>query len=488
MGSLNGDFRGYERIKQLAADLGKKNGTRGRLVPVAELLAMSKNRDPFYAGAPAQRARAEWFAALWQRFGYTTGVHLRRVHYRLVSVEPGQPKPRRHDGSEYQNTETCWGYLEDAGAMARYLLLVPADAFEDRRNPEPHIFMRPEPLFRLLRVWLESLEEWSLPVIEHEIASLIELSLPGIAEVSGYDYHATDQPYHCELWIEKSTMDDVLVPICEELHVNLVSSLGFQSITGVINLLQRVCELARICKAGKPARVFYISDFDPAGDGMPVAVARQIEFWIRDYASDADIKLQPLALTAEQADFYDLPRIPIKDSDARKDGFEARYDEGAVELDALEAVRPGELARLVREAIVPYRDLTLEERLTEAEEEARERAEEAWEERIAPYREELDNIEQDAREIAGAYGDELGQLNERLQADLAPLRERMDSVRQAVQGEMARFEVELPGRPEPETDAVDEDEWLYSSDRDYLSQLAVYKARKNGQTSDECTC
>jgi hypothetical protein len=76
---------------------------------------------------------------------------------------------------------------------------------------------------------------------------LIELLPPGIEEVYGYDYHATDQPYHLELWIEKSTMDDVLVPICEELHVNLVTSVGFQSITGVVRLLQRASELIRLC-------------------------------------------------------------------------------------------------------------------------------------------------------------------------------------------------------------------------------------------------
>jgi len=116
-----------------------------------------------------------------------------------------------------------------------------------------------------------------LPAIEQELASLIDLPVPGIEEVNGYDYHATDQPYHVELWIEKSTMDDVLVPICEELHVNLVTSIGFQSIASVVRLLQRVHELMRLCQAEKPVRIFYSSDFDPAGDQMPVAVARQIE-------------------------------------------------------------------------------------------------------------------------------------------------------------------------------------------------------------------
>jgi len=474
VGSLNGDFRGYEAIKWLAAKLGLR---------VPDLLALAPKNDPFYAGAPAQQAKAVWFAELWTRFDYAT-AHLRRLHYRMVTPGQGEPTPRKHDSMPYENTEGCWDYLNDASKYARYLRLVSPDAIVDHRNPEPHIYMQPEELFREQGVWLEELEEWSLPAIEHALASLINLSLPGIEEVTGYDYHATDQPYHCELWIEKSTMDDVLMPICEELHVNLVTSVGFQSITGVLKLLRRVCGLARICKDGKPARVFYISDFDPAGDGMPVAVARQIEFWIRDYAPDADIKLQPLALTRAQVVVYELPRIPIKDTDARKGRFEERYGEGAVELDALEALYPGELARLVREAIEPYRDRTLEERLVEAEEEAREQAKEAWEARMAPYREELEAIRAASGEIAARYDGQLEELNETLQAELAPLRQRMNVVRQAVQEARDQFAMELPERPAPETDLIDEDEWLFSSDRTYLTQLARYKRRKHGEAED----
>jgi hypothetical protein len=48
--------------------------------------------------------------------------------------------------------------------------------------------------------------------------------------------------------------------------------------------------------------------------------------------------LTPLALTLAQVQQYRLPRIPIKESDRRKPGFEDTYGEGAVELDALEAL------------------------------------------------------------------------------------------------------------------------------------------------------
>jgi hypothetical protein len=55
-------------------------------------------------------------------------------------------------------------------------------------------------------------------------------------------------------------------------------------------------------------------------------------------------------LTREQAQQFNLPRIPIKESDLRRKGFEERNGEGAVELDALEALHPGELASLVPRA------------------------------------------------------------------------------------------------------------------------------------------
>src|SRR4029077_14507606 len=71
-----------------------------------------------------------------------------------------------------------------------------------------------------------------------------------------------------------------------------------------------------------------------------------------------DIRLAPLVLTAEQVERYRLPRIPIKDSERGKKHFEVRFGEGAVELDALEALHPGELARIVEARIRFYRDPT----------------------------------------------------------------------------------------------------------------------------------
>ena len=83
---------GYQQIKRLA----KRSGLN-----IPELLTLHRKNDPFFVGSPAQVAQAEWFAELWERFDYRTGVHLRRVHYRLASQESAT----KHDGEPYEWNE-----------------------------------------------------------------------------------------------------------------------------------------------------------------------------------------------------------------------------------------------------------------------------------------------------------------------------------------------------------------------------------------------
>lgn len=452
--------RGYDYIK----DLSKAEG-----VPIPELLVLARQNDPFFAGSPAQVEQAQWFAGLWRRFSYSTGVHLRRVHYQLVS----QPDARMPNGEKYENTENCWNFLCNAGKAARYLGLVNPLAFEDRRNPNPNIFARPRAvpqpgLDKYLYFY------WDVPQIPTDLGEFSwEMPSP---EVSGYDYSAGDQPVHVELWVEKSTMDDVLSPLCKDLGVNYVTSLGFQSITSIIGMLQRVQQ------ANRPARIFYISDYDPAGDGMPTAVARQIEYWLSDYAGDADIRLQPLVLTKDQVIKYRLPSIPIKDTDRRKGAFIERYGMEATELDALEALHPGELARIVRQAVRPYRDNDYTYRLREVRQEAEESVRNAWEAETDEERDELADLESEAKEIVERYHERLVELAEAMESDLAGVTERLNNLKARVREKAEVFEPELPERPEPEIEGDDPDTtWLFDSSRDYMDQLEIYKARKRGE-------
>jgi hypothetical protein len=450
---------GYEEIKALSKETG---------VPVPQLIALHRDNDPFFVGTPRHREMAEWFAELWARFGYTSGVHLRRVHYRLVhQVE----NPRRADGLPYRNTESSWGYLCHAGKYARILGLVAPEAFVDRRNPHPRVLMHPDHPHQGVG-WESGDVEWGLPRLETDLAAqLDEIDVPYLYP-TGYDYRDSLQPYHVEVWVEKSTMEDELLPLCRRHAANLVTGLGNMSITSVVSLLRRVEELE------KPTRILYVSDYDPAGVGMPVSVARQVEFWRGRYAPDADIQLQPIILTAEQVAHYTappLPRIPIKDTDLRKDNFEARHGVGAVELDALEAVYPGEFARIVGERIAEFRDPVLPRKVRDARLDAYSVLEHELEESAGDHLAEMEEIKREAAEILARYQEPLEALSTRIEAELAPLRERLEVARQGTQEALDTLDPELPELPEPETQPED-DGWLFDADRDYFEQLASYKA------------
>jgi hypothetical protein len=275
-----------------------------------------------------------------------------------------------------------------------------------------------------------------------------------------------------------------------------------QSISNVVKLLQRI---ARI---DQPVRIFYLSDFDPGGETMPRAVARQLEFWQAQYAPRADIKLTPLVLTREQVERYQLDRIPIKASDQRREGFEGRHGEGACELDALEARHPGELARLVRAALDPYQDHAHAQRLAAAEQQAQRAAADAWEEALETawqaaraaqgdsptgasiasaesVTDELTAIAADAQPILACYTAELERLRDELAGALAPLQDRLTRAAAVVQEAADTFDPALPERPAPAVAPPDERGWLFASDRDYLAQLDAYQAYRDGPGDDE---
>ena len=68
------------------------------------MIALDRKHDPFYAGTPAQRRDAEWFAEKWERFR-GVGGHLRRIHYRIL----GHGIIRPDMNTLYVNDKRSWG-------------------------------------------------------------------------------------------------------------------------------------------------------------------------------------------------------------------------------------------------------------------------------------------------------------------------------------------------------------------------------------------
>jgi hypothetical protein len=460
-----------------------------RVNSIEDLLATDRSNDPFCAPyTPTGRVHAQWFADTWGRCGYTgkREIHLRRMHYYMVNVlrdvmmpdtlvvDPARGVPSR----PYLNTDPCFEYLDHASLLARALGLVDPTCLVDHRNPQTTEDRYVPPLDAPSATWDEDRGDWDLPELSATLGVHLDFTLPALT-ATGYDYWQQRQPYLLEIWIEKTTQDEVLAPLVHSHGVRIVTSAGFQSATNVIKHLQRVA------RAEKPARISYISDYDPAGRCMPPAVARYVERYSPEYAPNHEIKLTQVALTREQVVHYGLPRIPIKESDVRKGNFEDIHGQGAVELDALEALHEGELRRLLAQYLDPYVDRTLRRRLAEAKDEANEQLQDAWDAATSDLQDEARDLEADDEAAYAKNEKLLSRVAARLERDLGPIRDRLSDLQARIVQAQEAFEPPELEAPEPEVDPPDEADWLYSSDRSYLEQNAHYQSRKLGWTMAE---
>jgi hypothetical protein len=422
-------------ICELARTLGCK---------ASDLLVLAPYNDPFSAERNGRRKEAEWFAVTCRTLGLGYGLHVRRVHYR-ASISPQVPilKP---DGTPYQNIYNDWMLMARASRDTRYLGLVPGSWFVDRRNPNPIIHAK----FREWRtephIGVEYSDGFSDSIYYlPDEPRLPELSLEGFV---------AEQRYLVELWIEKTTVHDILKPLARRYGLNLISFSGEGSETACRAAIERAQQ------ARRPLRILYLSDFDPGGRSMPVAVARKIEYWLNATGADHDITVDPIVLLPEQVEHYGLPRIPIKETERRADKFAQNFGEGGVELDALEALHPGELHRIVEQAVLKYIDPDLKDR----------------------EEEEAESIEADLREIEERvyyeFTEEIDKIRERYAAVRQSLKDLQDESADVWAQINARLEAEAPHVTHgwiPEAPEADQEAPLFDSKRDYLTQLDWYR-------------
>jgi len=431
---------GYEALCRLAETLAR---------PLHSVMVLSPGADPFHCGTAVHKRDAEWFAALWREH-MDRGGHLRRLHYRLVSQAAPILLP---SGEPYRNTINCWTTLKMAGKWARYLGLVDADDVDDRRSPPPRLALD-EAGAAPASARVERAELWISRVHEPFMPELPRLALVP---------PAVPQRYHVEVWVEKSDVEDVVLPLAYRYGFNYVPFAGQPGIQPCRKLVDRAE------RSGRPVRILYISDFDPQGQSMPLAVARKIEFILAERGLDLDIELRPLALTKQQCVDLELPRIPIKDGDRGKRAFEERHGDGATELDALEALHPGLLEDLIVAEVERYHDHTLEERLREAEASVtadlmaiNETVHPRNEDELEELRAELDSICEPLREV---------------NRQLAAWRQKVEAIHEAIRQELedAAPDLEDPSLwPEPAAGDEHPDP-LFDSTRDYLEQIEAYK-------------
>jgi hypothetical protein len=472
------------------------------------VIALTDGNDPWFAEIDYRQAGANWFRDIFATLAISTKFHARRIFYALISQKPPVVQP---NGTPFENNNACAVFLSHAIRDARYLDLISTDIVEDRKNPPP--------ILNLADNEEDSTAEVSVTEGEVQTTAFGMFYAPPAYTLPSLSYSAPTigQRYHVEIWAEKSTMNDILLPLGTEYGINVVTFGGESSATACKDLVIRAIE------SGKPVRILHVTDFDPAGhDTMPVAAAVKIDFFAKKSGHDLDIRFEHVVLTPEQCAEYDLPRTPIKETEKRAKKFEARYGRGATELDALEALHPGALREILIGHIERFYDAELESNLAEAEEDFASEIDDAEEGVIQHYREEqipaldsriadiqriYDEVHQPARAAYNAAVDPardaydeavrqaamirdsaIARAREAYYAAIEPVREQIETMEQEVvetaqtlvrnmaddMEEAAQETTVAFDWPEPAEGDEDEDA-LYISARDYIDQVDRFR-------------
>jgi len=448
-----------ETLKQLAKELG---------VPVEELVAGHTTNDPFYLVSTDSEKRAKWFKALFDKAKAQAPhvvPHLRRLHYFALSL----PGFTRLDGKPYKNDDATWTYLSRASTYARYMGLIGFKDITDRRNPEAKVNI--DSVDHVEYGGHNRLEFEGKPTdLDYRVGYIHGNNAEELAEalakaerddVGASIFYNVDklQPYHLEVWCEKSTMNEEIEPVCRQFRANFVPGLGEESITRVDDFMDRAIE------SEKPVRIFYICDYDPQGVCIPEAVGRKIQFFNEYFhGNDLDVKLFHLALTEEQIGHYDLPKNPTK---VERHPF-------ATELDALEALHPGELSKILTEALAPYVDLKLASKVSVAIGDFQEEIYSHVQEAVMENEDKINKLIQDYNHYYREVNETLGQLHEKV-VELHKQTEPIGKDIVELQNEslnLEGLEIELP---EANVEEESDKQWLYDSTLDYLEQTKRLK-------------
>ncbi len=486
-----------EQIRQRAEDLG---------VDPDELLIQSKKRDPMYLGTEGQHTKAEWAADLWERAVANRAagdrrIHPRGVHYFVVEEVEGVGSPTaRTSWDEYTNRERCYNYLQEGLRLSRALGYIPLDGVIDEKHSQTVIHEYGEHQIGdesdLLRV-PDGVDVPSIPDVDE--GARLRFGDDGFAEWTA-DRVATmvrqntrldrqrQQPYHIECWCEKTIPGgDRIRDVLRDLGINvLVEGEGDLSYGLASDLATRVRE------AEKPAVIFYLSDFDAKGHGMPEKMTAKLAWLEQRGDLEHPVVLHPLALTLPQVEANDYTRSPIPASDATGSGgraydtlvddWEQRMGEGAVEINIFEH-RPDEFERLLREEISAVIDSDLRRKNREA---VHEWADDVRDEviELVENAADVDDLQADLKTWVEEFNTRLEDAREGIEA----LQTLADDDRLSAWQDRAEelvSELDVPDFDPPDGDGDLPGDPLYDSRRDYSANLRRAKQHhKHGESGD----
>jgi hypothetical protein len=180
---------------------------------------------------------------------------------------------------------------------------------------------------------LRALSHWSAPS-----------SVIGSAAYSYLTDRWAGQANRVEVWIEKDALVGVIAGACNRLDVPYFSCRGYTSQSELWGAARR---LIRYQESGQAPIVIHLGDHDPSGIDMTRDIGDRLALF------GAHARVRRIALNMDQVDHYQPPPNPAKLTDARAEGYIARYGPESWELDALD---PATLDALITVTIDEYRD------------------------------------------------------------------------------------------------------------------------------------
>jgi hypothetical protein len=372
--------------------LDEARAASGRTLLMDDLTVMSDAVDPFRIDKDDNRKIGAWLAGLTQGLG-DRQIHNRGLHYMIL----GQLKP---DGTPYVSDAASWNLMERASKAARWLGYIPFDQITDERNAPP--------------VW----RPWEPVEPEPYLNVGIDIELPDADDIIpklGVDGFVGTQPYKLVIVGEKSSLDPVLGPIAAEFGADLYLPTGDISNTHIYYIAKIGAE------DGRPMRVLYFADADPSGWNMGIAIAHKLRAFKELEFHDLEFQVHRAALTPGQVQGYidrgdPLPGSPLKPGEKRANAWTAAFGLEQTEIDALATLRPNDLRRLARQAIRPFYDSGLADRVRAAQQDWLNRSLEVINANLD--RAQLTRIHDEARDKLAQMQEQIDELNSALRIDV----------------------------------------------------------------------
>jgi len=147
------------------------------------------------------------------------------------------------------------------------------------------------------------------------------------------------QSNYVEVWVEKEALAGVVASACQPLDVAYFCCRGYASQTAIWEAAQRLLER---CDHDREIHILYLGDHDPSGLDM----TRDVEDRLNTFLAGEDriLTVSRIALNMNQVKALKLPPNPAKLTDARSQGYVAKYGSSSWELDALD---PAYLTNLI---------------------------------------------------------------------------------------------------------------------------------------------